>query len=50
MSKSQIPSSKSQGNHKDEIQKPASSAVLSKVGHWDLDFVWSLGWDVTRLS
>jgi hypothetical protein len=37
MSKSQIPGSKSQGNLKDQIPKPASSAVFGNVGHGDLD-------------
>jgi hypothetical protein len=53
MSKSQISGSKSQGNLKDQIPKPARSAVFGNVGHWDLEFVWSLGfgyWDLTRLS
>jgi hypothetical protein len=49
MSKSQIPSSKSQGNLKDQIPKPTSSAMLCNLGHWDLEFVWNLGfgyWDL----
>jgi hypothetical protein len=28
--------SKSQGNLKDQIPKPASSAVFGNVGYWDL--------------
>jgi hypothetical protein len=48
MSKSQSQGSKSQGNLKDQIPKPASSAVFGDVDHWDLDFVSGLGfgyWD-----